>query len=910
MSSITQKITEAGQSLWLDNIQRRTLDSGELNELIEQSDIRGMTSNPTIFKNAISNSNDYDTALTSLAWAGWDAEKIYWELAIEDIKHACDLFMPVFEHTNGVDGFVSLEESPAIAHDTQLAIVQAQQLWARVARRNLFIKIPATPEGIPAIRKSLAAGININITLIFALKRYDEVIEAFLGALEDRLAAGQPIDYLASVASFFVSRVDTKIDDWLEESSTLRGKAAIANAKLAYEIFQKAFSGERWEKLAAQGARLQRPLWASTSTKNPTYPDTLYVDELIGPNTINTLPPQTLDAVRDHGKSEITITQRVEEARRTLEALEAHDISMAKATRELEDEGVKAFAESFDSLIKTIDERRKKALGELGPLAQNVSEAIARLEKNSVLKRLWNHDPTLWSGEPASAKEIRNRLGWLSLPETSGKIAREISVFTKEIRRTGIRKFLLIGMGGSSLAPEVFSKVIPPTNCEFAILDSTDPEQISETAKKFPASETLYVISSKSGGTLEVNALYDYFWDLAKGDGSHFIAITDPDTTLDHLAKQRKFRKTFHADPNVGGRYSAFTAFGLVPAALMGFDLDDLLDNVEWMRKQCSADRPAARNPGLTLGAVLGAATLSGRNKLTINADPSLLSFGSWLEQLIAESSGKQGKGILPVDHEALAQPELYGKDRLFIYLRNSAENDQFLNKIREAGHPVITVQMGEPKSLFAEMYRWEFAIAIACHMIGVNAFDQPNVQESKDSTQEAINQYQSKRRMEFPEPILENENLKLYSRMNLIGTSLEDLLAAFISTTREADFIAINAFLPRTEKTAENLGKLRQALRSRTKCTTTVGFGPRFLHSTGQFHKGGTNQGLYLMITSDARQDIQIPTQELTFGLLEKAQALGDYEALNAHDRRVLWTALSGQDVLRTLVEAINKIN
>ncbi len=337
MSSIIEKLTNIGQSLWMDNIQRRLLENGEIKSLIERGEIRGMTSNPTIFNNAISKTTDYDAALVPLAWAGWDHEKIFWELVTEDIKDACSLFAPLYEETNGGDGYVSIEVSPFLAHDTDATSRQAQQLWARVARPNLMVKIPATKEGIPAIRNATAAGINVNITLIFSLVRYAEVMNAYLAGLEDRLAGGHPIDHIASVASFFVSRVDSKVDDRLPKDSPLRGKAAVANAKLAYDEFLKTFAGERWEKLQAHGARLQRPLWASTSTKNPAYPDTLYVDNLIGPHTVNTVPPATLDAVRDHAKTEITITRDVDKARGVIEQLDAAGISMDQVTQELED---------------------------------------------------------------------------------------------------------------------------------------------------------------------------------------------------------------------------------------------------------------------------------------------------------------------------------------------------------------------------------------------------------------------------------------------------------------------------------------------------------------------------------------------------------------------------------------------
>jgi transaldolase len=330
------------------------LENGEFKAMIERGDIRGVTSNPSIFNAAIAKTNDYDSALTPLAWAGWDAEKIFWQLAIEDIRAACDAFAPLYEESNGGDGYVSIEVSPNIAHDTNATVAQAEQLWARVKRPNLMVKIPATKEGIPAIRKAISVGVNINITLIFSLTRYAEVMDAYLSGLEDHLAAGHSIEHIASVASFFVSRVDTKIDPKLPEGSSLRGKAAIANAKLAYDQYHQTFAGRRWENLKVKGARVQRPLWASTSTKNPDYPDTIYVDKLIGPETVNTVPPATLEAFKDHGVAAMTLMRDLDEAETAISQLEAAGISMAVMTQELEDEGVKAFAERSHNCLRQL----------------------------------------------------------------------------------------------------------------------------------------------------------------------------------------------------------------------------------------------------------------------------------------------------------------------------------------------------------------------------------------------------------------------------------------------------------------------------------------------------------------------------------------------------------------------------
>ncbi len=802
MTTLIEKLTSLGQSLWLDNIQRRQLENGELKAMIERGDIRGMTSNPTIFNNAISKSKDYDSALVPLAWSGWDAEKIFWELAIEDIRAACDLFSPLYEETNGGDGYVSIEVSPTIAHDTEATASQAQQLWARVARPNLMVKIPATKEGIPAIRRALAVGVNVNVTLIFSLERYVEVMEAYLSGLEDHLAAGHSIDHIASVASFFVSRVDTKIDPRLPDGSPLRGQAAIANAKLAYDEFMKTFVGRRWENLKVKGARVQRPLWASTSTKNPAYPDTIYVDNLIGPETVNTVPPATLDAFRDHGVPAVTLTRDLDKSKEALAQLEAAGISMDQVTQELEDEGVKAFADAFSQLLTTIDGRRKNAASALGPLAASVAKRISQLQADSVPVRLWNHDPTLWTKNPAGQAEVKIRMGWMDSPDKARQRLKEYQALAKEIRDEKIGRVLVLGMGGSSLTAEVFSLLLTAANLDaplsLAALDSTDPAQVAKAARDYPPEKSLYLISSKSGGTAEIMANFNYFWKLSKKDGSRFVAITDPSTSMEVLARKRGFRKIFSADPMVGGRYSALTDFGLVPAALLGVDLNRLLDKADWMKRQCGEHIPAARNPGLALGAVLGESALAGRDKLTILSDAPLSAFAGWIEQIIAESTGKDGKGILPVPLEPIGEVKVYGTDRIFVYLRQTGELDAMMKSLRDAGHPVLDFAVADLYDVGAEMYRWEIATAVACSIIGVNAFDQPNVESSKKITKAKIAEYQKKGKLKEGKPAWKKDGVMVFSPSSVSGVSLKSILNGFLKKAKPNGYVAINAYLPR----------------------------------------------------------------------------------------------------------------
>jgi len=895
MSGPIKKLTSLGQSLWYDNIQRKLLVNGELNAMIERGDIRGVTSNPTIFQNAIAKTNDYDAALIPLAWAGWDAEKIFWQLAVEDIQEACDLFKPLYEKTRGGDGYVSIEVSPLLARDTEGTIKQAQELWERVNRTNLMVKIPATREGIPAIRASIAAGINVNVTLIFSLARYTEVMDAYLAGLEDRVAKELPVQQIASVASFFVSRVDTKIDPRLPEDSPLRGKAAVANAKLAYEAFESIFTSPRFATLKARfRARVQRPLWASTGTKNPAYPDTLYVDELIGPDTVNTVPPATLDAFRDHGSAKLTITEGLDEAQKIFVDLKALGISMSNVTQELEEEGVKAFADAFKSLLETIEERRNAALASIAPLADSVAKRLPALEADSFIKRLWEHDVTLWANDPEGQAEVKIRLGWLDSIEDARARLEGYQSFAKQVHDEGIDRVLVIGMGGSSLTAEVLSSLLANFGVEaklsLAILDSTDPLQVAQAVKDYSPDKALYILASKSGGTAELMAGFDYIWELSGKNGSRFIVTTDANTSLQKLAEERSFRKVFNADPNVGGRFSALTDFGLVPAALLGMDFDKLLGSADRMRKQSLADVPAARNPGVALGALIAESALMGRDKLTVVADAPVSALAGWVEQVIAESSGKYGKGILPVALEPLGKPDIYGDDRLFVYIKSNGELAAGIAELKKAGFPVIEFPIENPYDAGAEFFRWEMAISTACHILGVNAFDQPDVQDSKLRTIAKIKEYQATGKLAEADLVDVND--------------AKSALVEFLSDPTSGEFITINAYLPRTGDMIRDIQALRVVIRMQTKLPVTAGFGPRFQHSTGQFHKGGPNKGRFIQVVYDADTDMEIPTQGLTFGALIRAQALGDYEALKAAGRKAIRICLSSPAELSKLAD------
>ncbi len=501
-------------------------------------------------------------------------------------------------------------------------------------------------------------------------------------------------------------------------------------------------------------------------------------------------------------------------------------------------------------------------------------------------------------------------MGWLDSPDKARKLVPAFESFVDEIKQANIDRVLVLGMGGSSLTAEVFSNLLSAANMEtpisLAILDSTDPEQVAQTADQFPPDKTLYIVASKSGGTAEVMAAFDYFWKLSKEDGAHFVATTDPGTSLEALARKHNFRKIFSSDESVGGRFSALTDFGLLPVALLGMDLNRLLDRAEWMKAQSSENVPAARNPGLALGAVVGESALGGRDKLTMLSDPPLSAFASWIEQIIAESSGKEGKGILPVPLEPIGGPDVYGDDRIFVYLRQTGELDETLKALRDAGHPVMESPIANIYDLGAEMYRWEIATAIACSILGVNAFDQPNVETSKKITKAKIVDYQKSGQLDEGKPTQAGDGYQVFSSTDVSGSTLAEALKNFLTEAKPNGYVAINAYLPRNEEMIEALQNMRVAIRAKTGNAVTAGFGPRFQHSTGQFHKGGPDNALFLVITAEPSKDFDVPTEGLTFGTLIQAQALGDYEALIEAGRKVLRVHLPRVQDMQMLVGAL----
>jgi transaldolase / glucose-6-phosphate isomerase len=917
-----------GQSVWLDYLRRSLFTSGEFRRLITEDGLGGATSNPSIFEKAITGSSDYLNALQKVERAGdMDPKALYEALAISDIREAADLLRPVYDATGRADGYVSMEVSPYLAHDTEATIEEARRLWGAINRENVMIKVPASTEGLPAIRQLTSEGINVNITLLFGLERYDEVARAYIDGLSIFIQNGGDPARVCSVASFFVSRIDTMVDGLITKRlsavtdpdaratlTSLVGEVAIANAKLAYQHHVDQSRSPEWQRLAAKGARPQRLLWASTSTKNAHYRDVRYIEELIGRDTVNTITPATLESFRNHGRARATLAEHVSEARDVLTKLEHTGISLRDVTDRLLEDGITLFQKAFDTLLATMDKARRGEIGSMldrqcytlpTDLMSRVQDGVAEWQASGKTRRLWAADATLWTGTGESGW-----LGWLAVTDDQLAHIAPLNELAREFAHAGVLHAVLLGMGGSSLAAHVIRTTFGNISGfpELHVLDSVDPAQIAATEAAVDLRRTLFIVSSKSGTTLEPNILLQYFMERMRrvvGEhlaGEHFIAITDPGSPLQHVAERERFRQVFPGVPGIGGRYSALSNFGLVPAALVGVDVGRLLDRTELMVHSCAASVPAGDNPAVVLGVILGTLAGAGRDKVTLITSPRISSLGAWLEQLIAESTGKKGKGLIPVDREGIGAPGVYGTDRVFIYLRLDHDadplQDEAVDALEGAGHALVRIAVADIYDIGQEFFRWEMAVAVAGSIIGINPFDQPDVEASKVATHELSASFEKTGMFPTETPIYTEAGLALFTdahnaaalKQGLDGDrSIAGYLLAHLNQIRRGDYFAMLAYLAMTDQYDDALQAMRLAVRVRTRAATCLGFGPRFLHSTGQAYKGGPNTGVFLQITCDDATDIPVPGQKYSFGVVKAAEARGDFAVLAERDRRAL---------------------
>jgi transaldolase/glucose-6-phosphate isomerase len=919
-----------GQSFWLDNIRREWLHDGTLARMVRDDGLRGLTSNPAIFFNAITSSALYRDQIQTLAAAGASTQTIYEALVISDIQMAADVLAPVHAASSGEDGYVSLEVSPLLAHDAAGTIDEARRLFASVARPNVMIKVPGTPAGLQAIRALTADGVPINVTLLFSTAQYEGAARAFIDGLRDRLAAGQPVRGIASVASVFLSRIDTLIDQQLShritpgrahpsgvEPASLLGQAAVASCKRTYAAFERLF-GPDFDDLRAAGALAQRPLWASTSTKNPLYSDVMYVEPLVGPQTVNTMPDATVKAYIAHGQpTPDAIRADLPAALNALDALARVGIDLDQACQFLQDDGVEKFIVPFRKLLSAIEAQRLAAQPALttaqhlepGPLGGALRALLAPLEEARVMERLWAADPTLWGQDPARVAAIRQRLGWLRLPDALPAWLPDVTAFAQEVQAEGTRHVLLLGMGGSSLSPEVADAILAsPARADapkLLILDTTHPDAIQAALSQIDPAKALVVVASKSGTTIETACLFDALrahFEAALGRPwpSRFVAVTDPDTLLARQAQDLGLRRCFLNPPDIGGRFSALSLFGAVPMALIGVDVAALAARAKAFAEAAGPASPAERNPALQLGALLAVAHAQGRDKLTLYAPPALAPFGDWLEQLVAESTGKQGLGILPVVGEQPLPDAPPPADRVFVcyHLDGGEPLPSHLSAATKQA-PTVHIHLKAPEDLAQEFLRWELATAVAGVVMQINPFDEPDVRIAKDFTQAQLSAFAEGGA--FPDAPCAVAS----------GSDLPATASALRALLQEApSYAALMAYLPMNPASAAALAALRaQAQRLRPGLATATGFGPRLLHSIGQLYKGGAAGGVFVSFVHTPRHTLAIPSQPYTFNTLLRAQALGDLHALHARQRPALLIDLGDADpaaALQQLADAL----
>jgi transaldolase / glucose-6-phosphate isomerase len=918
-----------GQSVWLDYIRRSLITGGELRRLLDEDGLRGVTSNPAIFEKAIAGSADYEIQLKELTRRrDLDAKAAYEILAIHDIQDVADILRPIYESTGRRDGYVSLEVSPDLANDTAGTLDEARRLWKAVGRDNVMIKVPATPAGVPAVKALIGDGINVNVTLLFSLEAYEAVAEAYLSGLEAFAAKGGDPSRVESVASFFISRIDSAVDALIEArlkatESTLEqgllkgllGRVAIANAKLTYQRYKEIYTGPRWAALAHRGARTQRLLWASTGTKNPNFRDVVYVEELIGADTVNTIPPATYDAFRDHGRPQPSLEDDLEDAHHTMDTLAEVGIAFKPITDQLLADGVKIFVDAFAKLLGAVTKRLRTPSEAIKRQTWTLPEDLTT-EVRGTLKdwadgakvhRLWARDATLWTNVDES-----RRLGWLGATDDQLAHVDHLRQAAENVRAAGFTHAVLLGMGGTVLGADALARTFGKIEGfpELRVLDTIDPAQVRALEGELDLARTVFIVSSKSGSTLEPNILKRYFFEAVKSAvgaaevGRRFLAITDPESKMQYVAEADRFRRIFFGLPSLGGRYSTLSDFGIVPAAIMGVDIARLLGQADEMVHSCAAAVPVEENPGAVLGIVMGVLARRGRDKVTLVVSPPIQGLGGWVEQLLAASLGKAGRGLLVIDGEPVGAPAVYGSDRLFVYLRlesaPDAAQDAAVTALQGAGHPVVRIAINEPYDIGAEFFRWQFAAAVAGAVLGINPFDQPDVESAKVAARKLTTEYEKTGALAPETPLRDTDGLTLFADARNAsavgsGTSVADALRAHLGRAKVGDYVALLPFLEMTPANRVAIEALRTAIRDRLKVATSVGFGPRYLHSNGQAYKGGANTGVFLQITADDPVDVPVPGHTYTFGVVKAAQARGDLQVLGARERRAVRVHLGG---------------
>lgn len=930
---------QLGQSIWLDGIRRSMIRNGELRQLVEEGSIHGAASNPLTIQAAIANSPDYDLAIAALeSEQDREAIALYRALAIQDARVVADIFRPLYHQSCRVDGYVSLAVSPYVANDAEQTLIAARKLWRAVDRPNLMVNIPATPTGISVIQKLVSEGINVGATLLFSVETYRQVARAYLRGLEIFADSGGNISQVAGTAAFSFNRIDTAIDrlilkhqkdDFKESDSkiillkSLEGQTAIANNRLAYQAYLEMCKSDRWQALFAKGAMPQRLLWASTGSRNSFYSDALYIEELVGDRTVHAVSLETLSDFRSSGEARArhSLTEEIDVAEEIIACLPELMISFKAVADRLLEEAIERNQKAFDCLLGTIERKREATLGRAlnrqvyslpSGLYSEVQAGLIHWQSSGRVRQLWEKDATLWTG-----RDEDKWLGWLGMPEEQEMDALFFNKLSVDIQKADISAVVLLCTGASALCLEAIRHLCEGAeNCiDLYVLDSIDPQQISGLKEKIDIAQTLFIESCKHGDAWETSLLKEYFFDQLEQAidyeaSSRFVAITDPGSKLQRAAQQEGFRRLFLSSPNISDRYAALSTTGMVPAAYMGLDVASFTNAAERAMNACSAFVPATDNPGVILGLILGVAAKRGKNKLTLVISPGIERLGAWIEQLLASSTGKEGRGIIPIDQEPIGEPDAYGSDRTFVYIRldthPNESQDRLVAQLVEMNRPVVQIRMHSRHLLGQEFFRWEMAAVVAASVLGVHAFEQPDVAESAISAQQIVAAYELTGELPPEVPLLEENGIKLFTSefhaaalRGIAGRecSLSCYLQAQTQLLREGDYFALLAYLPMEDSYWRILQDIRRTVRDQLaarlthpkQVATYLGWGPRYLHAAGQVQKGGPNTGVFLQITCDDAVDISIPGKPYSFGVVKAAQARGDFQALLSRKRRAL---------------------
>lgn len=917
-----QQMRGRGQAVWLRGFRRRLVDSGGLSELVASAAVSGLETDPEVLAAAMSRGQEYIDVLLHLAGEGdGHADR----LLVQEARIAAAVLLPAFEKSGGRDGFVAVPLDPALGTDAASLADAAHRMMAAAGTPNIVPILPPTSSGFAVFEALIADDHAVYIGPTFSIASVVRACEAYARGAQRGGAAAPP----TALVSFGVSPLDVALDELLRdrvraaggEMSTvesLLGGSATAITRVAWRRQRDCLA----TRIADPAARLLHMVWTGLSSTDPRQRKVRYVESLVGADTVVVLDSSLLRRVMhgDHARVDATLGQRVDEAEEIVAELAALGIDTEVVGEALEAQAQRQAQAAYGELerrveqathIVTADAERAAELTATGTpwsasrpeIGDRLAASCDEIESRRAITRMWDKDVSLWSDDEETANLVRNRLGWLDAAAASSLDWEPLGRFAAEIGSTEVENILLLGMGGSSLVTEVCRRIFGSNAIQ--VLDSTLPTQIKAVADTIDPARTLILVASKSGTTVEVRALLDCFYGLATPmldkPGEQFVAITDPGTPLEQIAHERGFARLWLAPSDVGGRFSALTVFGTLPMAVMGIDVPSVLASARRMAVNCGPEVDATVNPAARLGAALHKSHDAGRDKVTFVTPDSLSAFGLWAEQLIAESTGKQGCGLIPVIDEPATSIDRYADDRLFVSMSLASEQDRShrerVDAIDAAGHPIVHIELEDIHDLGGEFFRWEAGVALAGALMGINPFDQPDVQASKERTMALLGAHQDGTPMADCPPLATDTGWAVFADIErdqelasrVRGTDLESWLAAHLGRAGVPDYVGIQAFVAATPEMRRALQGLRKLIFERRGVATTLGWGPAFLHSTGQLHKGGPECGLFLQITADDPTDIDIPGAGYSFRNLARAQSLGDLAALQERGRRVL---------------------